>query len=157
MYKRQVEAAGGDERPDAGQRAANAGAQEEARPVSGIEEGVPEFARLMTCSGDGQPGVAGREHEGKNAVDDDERKGRSAGINPADFEVQLGVDLAPGGVVDGDGGQFDEKEDPPVSYTHLISYQIWHSRFNGDAHILGQKILLDRKPYDCLLYTSRCV
>ena len=39
-------------------------------------------------------------------------QGRSAGIDPADCEVQLGVDLAPGGVVDRNGGQFDDKEDP---------------------------------------------
>ena len=32
----------------------------------------------------------------------------------------------------------------------VISYQMWHSRFHGDAHILGQKILLDRKPYEII-------
>jgi predicted permease len=32
----------------------------------------------------------------------------------------------------------------------VISYQMWHSRFHGDMHILGQKILLDRKPYEII-------
>ena len=66
-----------------------------ARPVGGIEEGVPEFAGLLACSGDGEPCIARREHEGKNAVDDDEREGGGAGIDPADLEVQLGVDACP--------------------------------------------------------------
>jgi len=63
-----VDAAGGDERPDAGQCAADAGAQEEAGPVSGIEECVPEFAGLMAGSGDSKPRIARREHESKNAL-----------------------------------------------------------------------------------------
>ena len=29
----------------------------------------------------------------------------------------------------------------------MLSYATWKSRFNGDPHILGTKILLDRKPY----------
>ena len=70
-----VDAAGGDERPYAGQRAADAGAQEEARPVRGIEEGVPELAGLVAGAGDGEPCAAGGEHEGENAVDDDQREG----------------------------------------------------------------------------------
>jgi hypothetical protein len=37
---------------------------------------------------------------------------RSAGVDPAHGEVQLGVDAVPGVVVDGDGGEFDEEEDP---------------------------------------------
>jgi hypothetical protein len=107
-----VDAAGGDERPDAGQRGADAGAQAEAGPVSGIEEGIPELAGLVAGASDGEPGIAGREHEGENAVDDDERADGCAGIDPADDEVQLFVDAVPGVVVDRDGGEFDEEEDP---------------------------------------------
>ena len=32
----------------------------------------------------------------------------------------------------------------------VLSYQTWHSRFHGEAHILGRKILLDRKPYEII-------
>ena len=32
----------------------------------------------------------------------------------------------------------------------VLSYQMWHSRFHGELHILGQKILLDRKPYEII-------
>ncbi len=92
--------------------AADAGAQKEAGPVSGIEEGVPEFAGLVAGSGDGEPGIAGREHEGENAVDDDERADGGAGIDPANLEVQLLVDAVPSVVIDGGGGEFDHEEDP---------------------------------------------
>ena len=95
-----VDAAGGDERPDAGQRGAYADAQQQAGPVGGIEERVPELAGFVARAGDGDPGIARREHEGENAVDDDERADRCAGIDPAHVEVELGVDAVPGVVVD---------------------------------------------------------
>jgi hypothetical protein len=59
-----------------------------------------------------QARIARREHECENAVDDDEGEGGSAGIAPAYGEMQFGVDLVPGVVVDDDGGEFDEEEDP---------------------------------------------
>ena len=107
-----VDAAGGDERPDAGQRSAHAGAQQQARPVGGIEEGVPELAGFVAGAGDGEPGVARREHEGEDAVDDDERRSRGAGIDPAHREVQLFVDAVPGVVVNRHRGELDQEEDP---------------------------------------------
>ena len=48
------------------------------------------------------------------------------------------------------GRAFTQQEDEGSQQVAVISYQIWHSRFNGDAHILGQKILLDRKPYESI-------
>ena len=107
-----IDAAGADERPDAGQRSAHAGAQQQARPVGRIEECVPELAGLMSRAGHGEPGVARRQHEGENAVDDDQRADRRAGVDPAHRQVQLGVDLVPGVVVDGGRGQLDHEEDP---------------------------------------------
>ena len=107
-----VNLAGGDERPDSGQRAAHADAQQQARPVGGIEEGVPELAGFVAGSRNGEPGVARREHEGENAVDDDERGGRGSGIDPAHGQMKLLVDAVPGVVVDRDGGQLDQEEDP---------------------------------------------
>ena len=37
---------------------------------------------------------------------------RRAGVDPAHSEVQLGIDAVPCVVVDGDGGELDEEEDP---------------------------------------------
>ena len=84
-----INAAGGDERPDAGQRSAHASAKQQARPVGRIEKGIPEFAGLVARARDADPGVAGREHEGENAVDDDERADRGARVDPADRRCSL--------------------------------------------------------------------
>ena len=46
------------------------------------------------------------------------------------------------------GRAFTQQEDEGSQQVAVLSYQVWHSRFHGDAHILGQKILLDRKPYE---------
>jgi hypothetical protein len=48
------------------------------------------------------------------------------------------------------GRAFTQQEDENMQQVVLLSYQTWHSRFHGDAHILGQKILLDRKPYEII-------
>jgi putative ABC transport system permease protein len=45
------------------------------------------------------------------------------------------------------GRAFTQQEDEGSQQVALLSYQTWRSRFDGDAHILGRKILLDRKPY----------
>ena len=46
------------------------------------------------------------------------------------------------------GRTFTQQEDEESQQVTVLSYQSWQSRFHGDAHILGQKILLDRKPYE---------
>jgi predicted permease len=48
------------------------------------------------------------------------------------------------------GRAFTAQEDTGRAPVTLLSYQTWQSRFHGDAHILGQKILLDRKPYEII-------
>jgi putative ABC transport system permease protein len=48
------------------------------------------------------------------------------------------------------GRPFTRQEDENSQQVAVISYQTWRSRFHGDAHILGQKILLDRKPYEII-------
>jgi putative ABC transport system permease protein len=48
------------------------------------------------------------------------------------------------------GRVFTEQEDENSQQVAVLSYQTWHSRFHGDAHVLGQKILLDRKPYEII-------
>jgi putative ABC transport system permease protein len=48
------------------------------------------------------------------------------------------------------GRVFTEQEDEGKAQVAVISYQMWHSRFHGEANILGQKILLDRKPYEII-------
>jgi predicted permease len=46
------------------------------------------------------------------------------------------------------GRVFTQQEDEGATQVVVLSYQTWRSRFHGDAHILGQKLLLDRKPYE---------
>jgi predicted permease len=48
------------------------------------------------------------------------------------------------------GRVFTEQEDNGSQQVAVLSYQTWHSRFHGDARIIGQKILLDRKPYEII-------
>jgi predicted permease len=45
------------------------------------------------------------------------------------------------------GRFFTQQEDDRKEQVTVISYTLWHSRLHGDAHVLGNKILLDRKPY----------
>ena len=45
------------------------------------------------------------------------------------------------------GRVFAQQEDDQKQQVAVLSYATWQSRFHGDAGILGQKILLDRKPY----------
>jgi putative ABC transport system permease protein len=62
----------------------------------------------------------------------------SAGIFPA-----LGVSPVMGRV-------FTQQEDEGSQQVAVISYEAWHSRFHGETNILGEKILLDRKPYEII-------
>jgi predicted permease len=48
------------------------------------------------------------------------------------------------------GRSFTQQEDEGSQLVTVISYQMWHSRFHDDPHILGQKLLLDRKPYEII-------
>jgi putative ABC transport system permease protein len=48
------------------------------------------------------------------------------------------------------GRTFTEQEDGGRAQVAVISYAMWHSRFHGDAHVLGEKIFLDRKPYEII-------
>jgi predicted permease len=48
------------------------------------------------------------------------------------------------------GRTFTQQEDQGSVQVAVISYRMWRSRFNGASNILGQKILLDRKPYEVI-------
>ncbi len=48
------------------------------------------------------------------------------------------------------GRAFTQQEDEGSEQVAVLSYQTWQSRFQGDARILGQKMLLDRKPYEII-------
>jgi predicted permease len=48
------------------------------------------------------------------------------------------------------GRTFTQQEDEGSQQVTVISYQMWHSRFHGDMHILGQTIQLNRKPYEII-------
>ena len=45
------------------------------------------------------------------------------------------------------GRVFTQQEDDQKQQVAVLSYATWQSRFHGDRNIVGQKILLDRKPY----------
>ncbi len=45
------------------------------------------------------------------------------------------------------GRVFTQQEDDERQQVVVLSYSLWRSRFHGDPHILGTKLLLDRKPY----------
>lgn len=45
------------------------------------------------------------------------------------------------------GRIFTAQEDQQKEQVAVLSYATWKSRFNGNPHILGTKIQLDRKPY----------
>src|SRR5271170_1107192 len=48
------------------------------------------------------------------------------------------------------GRTFNQQEDDGSQQVVVLSYQTWRSRFHGDPNILGQKFLLDRKPYEVI-------
>lgn len=45
------------------------------------------------------------------------------------------------------GRFFTQQEDDRYEQVAVVSHTLWRSRLHGDAHVLGTKILLDRKPY----------
>jgi len=45
------------------------------------------------------------------------------------------------------GRFFTQQEDDSKEPVTVISYAMWQARMHGDPHVLGVKILLDRKPY----------
>jgi putative ABC transport system permease protein len=48
------------------------------------------------------------------------------------------------------GRTFTREEDESSVPVAVLSYKMWHNRFHGDPNVLGQKILLDRKPYEVI-------
>ncbi len=48
------------------------------------------------------------------------------------------------------GRVFTEQEDAGKAQVAVISYPMWRSRFHNAPNVLGQKILLDRKPYEII-------
>jgi putative ABC transport system permease protein len=45
------------------------------------------------------------------------------------------------------GRAFTQQEDDDDQPVTVLSYALWQTRFRGDPHVLGSKLLLDRKPY----------
>jgi len=45
------------------------------------------------------------------------------------------------------GRFFSQQEDEQSQLVAVVSYSLWQNRLHGDPHVLGTKILLDRKPY----------
>ena len=48
------------------------------------------------------------------------------------------------------GRAFTQAEDRGSEPVALLSYGLWRGRFHADPHILGQRLMLDRKPYTIL-------
>ncbi len=48
------------------------------------------------------------------------------------------------------GRPFNQQEDDSRAQVTVISYQMWRSRFHGDTHVIGQKLLLDRRPFEII-------
>lgn len=48
------------------------------------------------------------------------------------------------------GRTFTQQEDDDSVQVAVISYGMWRDRFHGAAGVLGEKILLDRKPYEII-------
>jgi putative ABC transport system permease protein len=48
------------------------------------------------------------------------------------------------------GRTFTQQEDEGRLQVAVISYQMWRNRMRGDPRVLGQTILLDRKPYQII-------
>jgi len=48
------------------------------------------------------------------------------------------------------GRAFTQQEDDSSVQVAVLSYAMWHSRFEADPQVLGRKILLDRKPYEII-------
>jgi predicted permease len=48
------------------------------------------------------------------------------------------------------GRAFTQQEDESSQQVTVLSYQTWQTRYHGDPRILGQKVLLDRKPYEII-------
>jgi putative ABC transport system permease protein len=48
------------------------------------------------------------------------------------------------------GRYYTQQEDDQRVPVVVVSYALWKKRLNGDPHVLGAKILLDRKPYEVI-------
>ncbi len=48
------------------------------------------------------------------------------------------------------GRTFTQQEDESRQQVAVISYEMWHSRMHGSPGVIGQTILLDRKPYEVI-------
>src|SRR6516225_5590981 len=70
--------------------------------------------------------------------------GEPAQVNAA--RLSAGV-LPALGVAPLRGRFFTQQEDDGKQLVTVVSYSLWQNRLHGDAHVLGSKILLDRKPY----------
>jgi putative ABC transport system permease protein len=46
------------------------------------------------------------------------------------------------------GRYYSQQEDEQKQQITVISYAMWQNRLHGDRNVLGEKILLDRKPYE---------
>jgi putative ABC transport system permease protein len=74
-------------------------------------------------------------------------RGDAAQINAARLTASMFATL---GISPMMGRGFSQQEDEGSQQVAVLSYQTWRGRFNSNPQILGQKILLDRKPYEII-------
>jgi predicted permease len=48
------------------------------------------------------------------------------------------------------GRFFTQQEDEHKDQVAILSYSLWQNRLHSDPHVMGSKILLDRKPYEVI-------
>jgi len=121
--------------------------------VGDVPEGVP--------SGDGPPNVTApasriyaRDTHVFTGLGAFQQNGYELSGNGDPAQIS-GARLTPGvfqalGVSPAIGRVFTEQEDQASQQVAVISYQMWNSRFHADQHILGSKILLNRKAYEII-------
>jgi predicted permease len=108
--------------------------------------------------GNGEAGVTA--HDIRNYSRDTHSFTSLGGYQQTGYEIsgngdpaQINASRMSGGVFPALGVQpllgrfFTQQEDEQRQQVAVLSYATWQSRFHGDSHVLGQKILLDRKPY----------
>jgi predicted permease len=119
---------------------------------------LSDTLRGVKTGGDDEVGVTPQDIE--NYTRDTHSFASLGGYRHADYELsgagepaQINAARMTGGVFPAldvaplMGRFFTQQEDEQKAPVVVLSYELWQKRFHADPHVLGSKILLDRKPY----------
>jgi predicted permease len=119
---------------------------------------LSDTLRGVKIGGDDEVGVTPQDIE--NYTRDTHSFASLGGYRHADYELsgvgepaQINAARMTGGVFPAldvapmMGRFFTQQEDEQKAPVVVLSYELWQKRFHADPHVLGSKILLDRKPY----------